>query len=174
MNYDDFLTLALRRYSCRNYSSEAVSKETIEQILEIAHIAPSACNKQPWKFLVIQSAKGCQTIHSCYSREWIKTAFTFIVALGIHDMAWHRAEDGKDHTDVDLSIAIEHICLAATSLGLGSCWVCNFDAEKLTKALELPDGIEPIAIIPLGYPTTLDVPSKVRKPFNDIVAWENL
>lgn len=102
----------------------------------------------------------------------MKDVQTFIIACGIHPAAWHRA-DGKD-TDIDVAIAVEHICLAATSLGLGTCWICNFDAPALSSASNLPDDTEPIAIIPLGYPNPdTKVPAKNRKAIDEIVKWGN-
>lgn len=94
------------------------------------------------------------------------------MALGTHDEAWHRGFDGKDHTDVDVAIAVEHLCLAATSVGLGTCWVCNFDLAIVKDGLQLPDNVEPIAIIPIGYPVDGEtVPEKKRKALDDIVKW---
>ncbi|MDE6393734.1 MAG: nitroreductase family protein, partial [Duncaniella sp.] len=105
-----------------------------------------------------------------YTRDWIKTAPEFIIACGVHDEAWHRQMDGKDHTDVDVSIAVEHLCLAATSLGLATCWVCNFDPEIIRRAFRLPEGMEPVAIIPIGFPAEPDViPAKKRKAMDEIV-----
>ena len=112
-----------------------------------------------------------QAIAECYPREWIKTAPAFIVAVGNHSEAWHRPSDGKDHTDIDLAIAIEHLCLAATSLGLGTCWVCNFDAKKCAELLRLPESAEPVAILPIGYPAESLIPEKKRKPVDEIIQW---
>lgn len=161
------------RYSCRQYSTETVSRETISAVLESALLAPSACNRQPWKFVVAEKGSALhQYLLKAYDRSWVRDVQVFIVACGIHNEAWKRA-DGKDHTDIDVAIAVEHICLAATSLGLCTCWICNFDAEKLTEAMELPENVEPIAIIPLGYASPeAKKPEKTRKPLNEIVSWE--
>lgn len=170
--YSEFMTLVGRRYSCRDYASTPVEKSTLLNVLEAAHMAPSACNKQPWKFLIVTNADRREDVCKCYSRDWIHTAPAFIICLGNHPAAWHRA-DNKDHTDVDISIATEHICLAATTLGLGSCWVCNFDAAQLRQLFQIPDDWEPIAIVPIGYPAKTDIPKKVRKPIEEIISWEN-
>ena len=171
ITYSELIQLMSDRYSCRQYASIPVDRQLIAQLLEAARIAPSACNKQPWKFIVADTPQLCKAITDCYEREWIHTAPAFIVAVGLHEQAWHRATDGKDHTDVDLSIAIEHICLAATTLGLGTCWICNFDANKLHNALQLPEEQEPIAIIPIGYPAHPSIPEKKRKTLEDITQW---
>lgn len=170
-NYNDFIELARNRYSCRKYTSQAVSHEDIHAILEVARIAPSAVNRQPWKFLVLDTPTLCQAVADCYSRDWVKSASTFIVALGNHSEAWHRGTDDKDHTDIDIAIAIDHITLAATSLNLGSCWICNFDAQKFKALLCIPEEWEPIAIIPIGHPADAPIAEKTRKTISEIVKW---
>lgn len=172
MNIQEFIKLAQERSSIRKYSNKEVSCEVINQIIESARIAPSAVNFQPWKFLIIKGEKSKQIVRESYKREWFATAPLYIIACGNHQEAWHRSFDGKDHTDIDIAIAVEHICLSATSAGLGTCWVCNFDATKLKTDLLLPEDLEPIAIIPLGYPEgDGDVRPKKRKTTEEIVQW---
>lgn len=170
--YPQLYELARDRFSCRAYSDRPVERDTLLAILDVARLAPSACNRQPWLFLVADTDELRNAVISSYTRDWIKTAPEFIIACGIHSEAWHRGCDGKDHTDVDLSIAIEHICLAATSMELATCWVCNFDPAVITEAFNLPEGVEPIAIIPIGYPAEgTEIPAKKRKPLAEIVKW---
>lgn len=169
--YSDFMTLSAARYSCRNYATRTVARETLKKAIEAASLAPSAVNRQPWTFVVLDTPEMRQAIAECYPHEWIKTAPAFIVAVGNHSEAWHRPSDGKDHTDIDLAIAIEHLCLAATSLGLGTCWVCNFDAKKCAELLHLPESAEPVAILPIGYPAESLIPEKKRKPVDEIIQW---
>ena len=173
MTYNEFIQLAQERFSCRSYKPLLPSNDELRKVVEAAHIAPSECNKQPWKFVIATSDKARKAIAAAYSRDWINTAPAFIVAVGNHSEAWHRANfDNKDHTDVDLSIAIEHMCLAATSLGLGTCWVCNFNPQALNEALNLDKGLEAIAILPIGYPADeCTVPVKQRKPIEQITEW---
>lgn len=170
--YPQLYNMVMQRYSCRQYLDKPVGRDLIAAILDMARLAPSACNRQPWEFLVIDTDPMRGKVIDSYGRDWVKNVPVFIVALGLHDEAWKRPTDGKDHTDIDVAIAVEHICLAATSMDLGSCWICNFDAERLRTDLNLPDGVEPIAIIPIGYPDpTAPVPLKNRKPFDQIVKW---
>ena len=171
--YSEFHTLAASRYSCRAYTQRAVSREDILAVIDAARLAPSACNRQPWRFIVVQSEPGLAAVSAAYPREWLKPVGTFIVACGDHSAAWHRTADDKDHTDIDVAIATEHICLAATARGLDTCWICAFDSPALATALGLPDHIEPIAIIPLGYADTQTAaPGKNRKSLDEIVRWE--
>ena len=170
-----FYRLATERYSCRKYSSRPVDREMVLAVLDAARLAPSACNKQPWVFTVADKNLNPElhaAVAASYGREWAEEAPVLIVVSGIHSQAWHRA-DGKDHTDVDIAITTEHLCLAAASLGLGTCWICNFDRERLSQALNCPDDVEPVVIIPLGYPADDSVRSpRPRKSLDEIVRWE--
>lgn len=172
-SYPRFYELAASRYSCRNYKPVAVERDVLAAVVDAARLAPSACNRQPWFFVVIDN-DGPQhdAILKAYDREWIATAPAYIVACGNHSEAWHRQNDGKDHTDIDVAIAVEHICLAAAAIGLQTCWVCNFDAPIVAKAIDAPEGVEPIAIIPIGYPADdAVVPEKKRKTTDEILRW---
>lgn len=170
--YPELYHLALERHSCRAYSERKVERDTILSVLDVARLAPSACNRQPWLFLVADSEEQRRAIIESYDREWVKTAPEFIIACGLHDEAWHRSTDGKDHTDIDVAIAVDHLTLAASSLKLATCWICNFDTEIIRSAFGLPAHVEPIAIIPIGYPADNEtVPEKRRKPIGEIVKW---
>lgn len=175
-SYPQYYDLVSRRYSCRKYADTPVTRDLIMAVLDTARLAPSACNKQPWVFLVADRhdpshADLCAAIAKSYDREWLSKAPAYIIACGNHDEAWHRGCDGKDHTDVDLSIAIEHICLGAASIGLQTCWVCNFDPSPVREAFGLPDHIEPVAIVPIGHPAVEGSKPKVRKAIDEIVRW---
>ncbi len=170
-----FNNLAKSRYSCRNFDRDKiVNRDLLTRIIDSARLAPSACNRQPWIFIVVDDCcevSTRQAVIESYNRPWMNNAPAFIIACGNHDEAWHRPADDKDHTDIDLSIAIEHICLAATNAGLGTCWVCNFDVEKISHSLNIPSHIEPIAIIPIGYSADSNIPSKNRKELEQIIKW---
>lgn len=164
-----FLELVEARYSSRSYSDRAVEPEKVEYLLECARLAPSAVNFQPWKFVVVESAEKRARLQECYLREWFREAPLYVVVCADKAQSWKRKLDGHDHADIDAAIATEHICLAATELGLGSCWVCNFDADLCSEVLDLEGELYPVAIVPIGYPT--DEPtSKKRKPIEDVVS----
>lgn len=167
----DFLQLATSRYSLRNYSSIEVEKEKLEYILKAAQIAPSAVNYQPCSFIVITQSEMMEKLYKCYHREWFKTAKACIVVLGNHEQSWKREEDGKDHCDIDLAIAIDHITLAATDQGLGSCWICNFNLEKCRQLFNFAPHLEPIALVPIGYAADSKRPEKKRKDLDEITTW---
>lgn len=165
-----FLPLADRRYSCRRYSAEVVSQADLDYILECARIAPSACNRQPWRLALVTSERGRDAVAASYDRDWIRTAPMHIVVLGDPAEGWTRSCDGHSHIDVDCSIIAEHICLAASDRGLGTCWVCNFDPEKLKEGLDVPAGLVPVVILPIGHPAEGACERhKVRKSIDEII-----
>ena len=166
---NSLLEIAKARFSVRSYTDKQVEREKLDYILECAHIAPSAVNRQPWNFIVLQSAAILESIYGCYERDWLKTAPVVIVCCSNHSESWHRRRDGKDHADIDLAIATEHICLAAAEQGLGTCWICNFDSVKCAEILALPEKIEPVALIPVGYPSADATQVTTRKPIESIV-----
>lgn len=92
-----------------------------------------------------------------------------IVACANHEESWHRKSDGKDHADIDVAIAVEHLCLAATEQGLGTCWVCNFDVSLCREVLNLPDFMEPVVLISVGYAQAQEMSAKKRKSLDEIL-----
>jgi nitroreductase len=171
-----FLELAKSRYSVRNFLSAPVGDEILNYILDCGRVAPSAANYQPWLILVVREEKLKQELWTTYPRDWLRQAPVILVFLGDHHQAWKR-RDGKDHTDIDMAIIIDHITLAAAEQGLGTCWICNFDAAKCRQILDLPDHLEPIAFLPLGYPAIpADQTSRhlVRKPTEEIIKFDRI
>ncbi len=167
----NFLDLVKKRYSVRSFDQREIEKEKLDYIMECVRLAPSAVNFQPWRFVVISDNETLDAVKSTYKREWIQTAPYIIVACANHDESWHRRSDNKDHADIDVAIAIEHLCLAAAEQELGTCWVCNFDAELCRGVMSLPSNIEPVALIPIGYPADgAEVPEKKRKTMMEITS----
>lgn len=171
METKNMLALSQQRYSVRSYTSQPVSDEALQYILEVARLAPSAVNLQPWSFIVVRERALLDRLATAYSREWFATAPCCIVVCGNHNESWHRRHDGKDHCDIDIAIATEHMALAAAEQGLGSCWVCNFDAEVCKQILQLPEGVEPMVLMPIGYAAQNEIPEKRRKALDEIVTW---
>ena len=169
---ETLLSLAQQRHAVRSYTSQAVPDSLLQYILEVARMAPSAVNYQPWTFVVVRDAALMQRMRNeVYNREWFASVPSCIVVCGNHGESWHRASDGKDHCDIDIAIATEHLALAAAECGLGSCWVCNFDIEACARLLDLPSEVEPMVLMPIGYPADDVVPEKNRKSIDDIVVW---
>ena len=144
------LTLSRERFSARKFTAEAVSSEDLDYIMSCVRMAPSACNKQPWLWLVVRSEEAREKLQSCYDREWFRTAPVYIVGMKNVEENWVRKYDNKPHGDIDVAIAAEHLCLAAADCGLGTCWVCAFDPFKFNANFGRK-GYEPVVIIPLGH-----------------------
>ena len=163
----EFYEVLTKRRSIRKYKSDPVEEEKLGRILEAARIAPSAANRQPWHFIVIKDEAVRSWLHEAYGRDWFSAAPVIICVCGEPGSAWVRA-DGKNYADVDVSIDFEHLVLAAAAEGLGTCWIGAFQTSRLKEILGLPDGIEPVAMTPLGYPDEGPRPFS-RKPMSAIV-----
>jgi nitroreductase len=166
----EFLELILERYSVRSYMSTPVEEEKLQQVLEAARLAPTAANRQPFRLIVIRTAGREEELQRIYSRKWFTQAPLIICVCAVPEEGWVRM-DGKLYVDVDATIAMDHLILAARSLDLGTCWIAAFDPAAARQVLGLPDGIEPIAFTPLGYPADQPRP-KTRKPLSDLVRYE--
>lgn len=164
MNFQELVT---RRYSCRNYSERPIEREKLDYVMECVRLAPSAVNLQPWRFRVIENAEQRQLLCQCYKREWLQTAPVIVMASLRHDEEWVR-RDGKAHGNIDVAIAVEHLCLAATEQGLATCWVCNFDAAQCKQLFALDEQEEPVVLIPIGYAAD-EAKEKNRKAMSDIL-----
>lgn len=167
----ELIDVITKRYSVRSYKNKPVEDEKLIKVLDAGRLAPSAVNFQPWFFIVIREKSERENFNKAYHREWFHTAPVVIVICSDHSKSWKRSQDKKDFADVDAAIAIDHMTLQATALGLGSCWVCNFNVQECIKQLKLPSFIEPVALLPLGYPDD-KAPIKKRKTLNEIVYWE--
>ncbi|MBC8876486.1 MAG: nitroreductase family protein [Planctomycetes bacterium] len=167
----EVLKLMKKRCSVRKFEDRAIEEEKLLYVLEAARVAPSACNFQPWRFIVVKNKDLMKRI----APAWVADANTpaMIVICGDHRQAWRR-RDGKDHCDIDIAIAVDHMTLAAAEVSLGTCWICSFDAFQCTIALELPDQVEPMVLLPIGYPAEsreANRHDRDRKPLEEIVSW---
>ena len=166
----EFAELIKKRYSVRAYKPDPVEDEVLNQVLEAARLAPTAANRQPFQLIVIHTAGREAELKRIYSRDWFVQPPLVIGICGIPAQGWTR-RDGKNHTDVDVAIVMDHLILAATSLGLGTCWIGAFDPAAAREVLGLPDDVEPIVFTPLGYPADQPRPKK-RKPLSELVRYE--
>ncbi len=167
----EFSEVIKNRYSVRAYKSVPVEEEKLEQVLEAARLAPTACNRQPFKFIVIYTAGKEEQLKRIYRGSWFAKAPIVICACAISSESWVRA-DGTNYCFIDLAIAVDHLILAATNLGLGTCWVGAFNVEEARETLKLPPDVEPVIFIPLGYPD--DKPgAKHRKSIDELVRYEH-
>ncbi|MEZ5073002.1 MAG: nitroreductase family protein [Bacteroidales bacterium] len=131
-----------------------MEQEKLDLVLEAARVAPSAVNFQPWHVHVIRDAEDPPRIREVYHREWFRTSPCVLVLCADHSESWKRTSDGKDHADVDVSIAADHMTLQATALGLATCWVCNFDAAGCRDLCGCPITWSPWSFFPWAIPST--------------------
>ena len=170
----EFNDLIRTRESIRDYDPEKpVKKEVLNKILDAGRMAPSACNYQPWEFLVVESPQMLEKVRTCYHRPWFKDAPHILIVLGFKDKAWVRGFDGYNSIETDLAIVMTHLILAAENEGVGTCWIEAYDPAMLSKALELKENQAVFGITPLGYPRKGFVKkgNKTRKTLKETVRY---
>lgn len=171
----EFLSIAKARYSVRNYIDRKVEKDKLDKILEAAHVAPTAANLQPVHLLVIQEKEGLDKIRKAAN---IYNAPLAILVCSDHTKAWERPFDGKQMVDIDAAILTDHMMLEASELGLGSVWVCYFNPDVIKQEFSLPDNLEPINILVIGYsneqPASSERHTKQRISLDELVSYERL
>jgi nitroreductase len=165
----EFFELIQKRYSVRAYKSTPVEKEKLQKVLEAALLAPTAANKQAFELIVIPTQGRETELRRIYGREWFTQAPLVICACAKTSEAWIR-KDGKNYAEVDTTIAMDHLILAAADLGLGTCWIAAFDPAAAREILGLPPHVEPVAFTPLGYPADEGKPKK-RKSLAELVRY---
>jgi len=140
--------LMLKRYSSRQYSDKKVEDEKLQKILEAAVAAPTACNNQPFKLLVIKSNEGLNKLKKASNTYDAPLA---IIVCADHDSCWKRAFDNKKSAEIDASIVTDHMMMQATELGLGTVWICSFNPDILFEEFNIPKNLEPVNILIIGY-----------------------
>ena len=174
----DFFQTIRQRRSIRKYTSNSIPDDHLTQMLEAARLAPSAGNYQPWKFVVIRDPKNIQQLaHAARKQNFLKKAAAIIVAFA--DANVYLPPPPRDPGllmippcfEIDVMIAIEHLILAATALGYGSCWVGAFNESDVKQVVNIPDRMKIVALISLGIAAENPKPP-LRKPLSEIVFHE--
>ena len=146
----NFINLATERFSVRSFKNEHLPQDVINEILKAGHVAPTGCNYQPQRILVINTDESISKLQEC-----TKCHFNCPTAMLIcfnNDECWTRKYDGKQCGVVDASIVTTHLMLRAYELGVGSTWVMHFDPFKMKEAFNIPDNYESVALLVMGYP----------------------
>jgi nitroreductase len=168
----DFRELAAARYSVRAYRPDPVPDELLDEVLEAARLAPSACNRQPFRVLVLRTAGREADLLRVYPKPWFVEAPLVLAVCAVPGEAWARTRhDGWSAAETDATIATDHLLLAAADRGLGTCWVAAFDPAAARELLGLPEGVVPVAFTPLGWPRDAAGP-KERRPLDELVRYE--
>ncbi len=164
-----FYELYSRRRSIREFSGRHVEEEVLARLLEVLRMAQSAANRQPWHFIVVRD-EDREAFNDIFTKEGFKAAPLLIVACAEPATAWQRKPDGQNYAWVDVTIAITEMIGAATAEGLGSCWIAAIEPVKVKKLLEIPDKIDVVGVIALGYPKEeLRAIEKDRRPLEKII-----
>ncbi|MDD5698850.1 MAG: nitroreductase family protein [Victivallaceae bacterium] len=162
----DFYEVIRKRRSIRSYKSDPIPEAALQRIAEAVHLAPSACNFQPWKIKIVTDPGLRAQISANYTRDWLIQAPAIAVIIGNSKQCWKRF-DGTPSVNIDIGIAMEHLILAATAEGLATCWIGAYDMAKMNAVLGVVPPWNVLALSPLGYAD--QEPTNVpRKPINKI------
>jgi nitroreductase len=167
----DFYEVIETRRSVRSYRSDPIPDDVLKRVLNAARIAPSGNNRQPWKFVVVKDEAIKQDlVPAMDNQRFVAEAPIIISACGCNIHANRGGYMGDLSMLVDVTIAMDHLILAARAEGLGTCWVCAFDNKEVKKILNIPADFQVVAITPLGYPQGERFqPVKFRKPLAEII-----
>jgi nitroreductase len=150
------------RRSIRVYKGERIPKDKLEKLLEAARLAPSAANRQNWKFIVVENEQiKNQLVTACNNQAFVGTASHVIAGIGDSSQKWHQ---------VDLAIALEHVVLEAVELELGTCWIGAFNEDEVKKILKIPQDKKVVALLTVGVPAESPA-ARPRKAMEEIVAY---
>ena len=169
---NSFIELAESRYSVRKYSDKPVEEEKLELILRAGQVAPTACNYQPQRIMVLRSAEALEKVRSLTPYAF-NAPLVLLICANMEE-SWVGV-DGHYSAPIDAAIVITHMMLEAWELGIGSCWVRGFDKNRIAEAFDLTDDLEPIAFLPLGYPAENSHPARgwhdKRKALEETVSY---
>ena len=169
----EFEKLIEERYSVRNFLPEHLKKEDIEKILKAGHLAPTGCNFQPQRILVLNTDESAQKLKNCTKCHF--NAPTAMLVCCNKSESWVRKYDGAMSAPVDAAIVTTHLMLAAHNIGVGTCWVMHFDPGATRETFNIPENYEPIALLVMGYPAPDAEPHlfhETFRPIEETVAYE--
>lgn len=170
----EFEKLISERYSVRTFKKEPLQQEVIDKILAAGHKAPTGCNYQPQRILVLNTEQAMSKLAECTKCHFNAPAAMLICYN--RDESWVRSYDGALSAPVDAAIVTTHMMLAAHEQDVGSCWVMHFDPSAMRETFHIPENIEPVALLVMGYPTPdakpLELHSKYR-PMDEVVFYDS-
>lgn len=159
------------RRSVRSFVDKPIDEEILLSVLEAGRLAPSAKNRQEWRFIVVKDLELRNKIgEAANNQSFVGEAPVVIVACGIFD--GYVMSCGQPSYPIDVAIALDHISLAAIEYGLGTCWIGAFNEQKVKEILGIPKNVRVVELMPIGYPTQKLLKEKIRLPLNKIVKWD--
>ena len=168
----DFYDLVKNRESVRDYDPDRpIDSIILNRILNSGRLAPSASNRQPWTFLLVSSKENLEKVRVCYEKPWFQNAPHILIIIGDKTKSWVRSYDGYNSIETDLTIAMDHIILAAEYENVGTCWIEAYDPKILSEAIGLKENEVIFSITPLGYQNKgyKKLANKQRKPLEEVV-----
>ena len=159
------------RRSVRNYSQNPVEHEKIVELLQAARLAPSAGNRQEWRFVIVTDEETRKRLSAAACGQGFVATATCIIAC-CADTDFHKMRCGQLTYTIDVAIAIDHITLRAVELGLGTCWIGAFYEDEVKRLLSIPDPIKVVELLTVGYPADKVTVSKSRLSLEEIVHYE--
>ena len=162
-----------RRRSVRAYSIRPVPGDVMERMRQALRFAPSACNYQPWHFVMVSDEALRQEIAKAASGQlWMAAAPIMVVACALPGQAYKRMGGYGNSADIDVAVALDHLTLAAVAEGLGTCWIGAFAEPQIKRLLGIPRSVKVVAMTPLGYPASADLNRPIaetqRKPTAEV------
>ena len=170
----EFEKLISDRYSVRNFKPIHLSQDVIDKIIEAGHKAPTGCNYQPQRILVLNTDESINKLREC-TRSHFGAPCAMLVCHN-KDESWKRPYDGAMSSPVDAAIVTTHMMLAAQNIGVGCCWVMHFNPTAMRETFNIPENVEPVALLVMGYPSEdakpLDMHFKTR-PIDEVVHYNS-
>ena len=168
----DLMEAIRTRRSIRRYKPTPVPEKLLKEVLSAARLAPSANNAQPWKIVVVRDEDAKRRLAAgANGQKFIAQAPIVLVACGIPDEAFPTVGGYMSSDVMDVSIALDHLTLAAHSVGLGTCWIAWFKEEKIKAILAIPEDVKVVAMTPLGYPD--EAPDRTpRRNLEELISYE--
>lgn len=171
MNFDKVIA---ERFSVRKFENNHLPQEVIDEILKAGHLAPTGCNFQPQRILVLNTDESINKLKDCTKCHF--DAPTSMLVCYNKDESWVRKYDGAMSAPVDASIVTTHMMLKAHTLGVGVCWVMHFDPSAMREAYNIPDNFEPVALLVMGYPHKDAAPIAMHsefRPMDEVVYYDS-
>jgi nitroreductase len=165
----ELLETIKKRYSCRSYQNRPVESEKLEKILDAARLAPSARNFQDWRFVIVTDKETRAQLSIAAANQAFVAQAPVVITCCSTISHWMRC--GQPTASIDVAIAIEHMALAATSLGLATCWIGSFYPDQVRQILQIPTHIHVIELLTLGYPADIR-PEIKRLSMKQVVSHE--
>ena len=170
----EFEKLIAERYSVRKFENRHLEKEILNKIISAGHIAPTGCNNQPQRILVLNTDESIEKLKTC-TRCHFDAPCAMLICYNKNE-SWVRPYDGALSAPVDAAIVTTHMMLAAHNIGVGTCWVMHFDPFKMKEAFNIPENIEPAALLVMGYPAEDAVPIEMHfktRPIDEVVVYDS-